>query len=454
MRFISSSFLTAIISLISPGLSAAEKPAAVSFARDLAPILADKCLTCHQEKKAKGHYRLDSYAMLIKAGDSKDAALTPGKPDASALYTRLVTHEEDDRMPQKDDPLPTAQIELFQRWIADGGKFDGSDPKLALTEIMVKKEAPKAPEKYARPLPITALVWMKDGKAIATSGYHEVLLWNAETGELIKRIGNMPERVLGLSLHPDGTTLAVVGGVPGKTGEISIVNSETGELIKKLPNAKDTVLAVAFSPDGKWLAIGGTDNFVRVFNTKDWKAVWKIEAHADWVTSLASSPDSKLLVSTSRDRTARVFNATNGEVTVTQTSHSSAVTAAIFDTEGKTVISASNDGQLRRWEINTATDGSGKVKDKVLKGGRQEVTRLAVAEKQLVTASADGRMRLYDLSKEGEPRFIEAQGSRVNAIAVDATGTKIAYAGQGGKLTVLNLVDGKTLLAKITAPGW
>lgn len=454
MRFALSPFLIAIYGLIALPLIAADQPAPVSFSRDLAPILADKCLTCHQEKKAKGHYRVDNFNLLIKAGDSAEAALTPGKPETSSLYTRLVTHEEDDRMPQKDDPLPAPQIELFKRWITEGGKFDGPDPKLSLTEIMVKKEAPKAPEKYARPLPITALVWMQDGKSIATSGYHEVLLWNAETGELLKRIGNLPERILGLSLHPDGKTLAVVGGVPGKTGEIRIVNRETGDILQKLPNAKDTVLAVAFSPDGNWLAVGGTDNFVRVFATKDWKQTWKVEAHADWVTSLAFSPDSKLLVSTSRDRTARVFNAANGEVTVTQTNHSSAVTAAVFDAEGKTVISASNDGQLRRWDINTSTDGSGKVKDKLLKSGRQEVTRLAVAGKQLISASADGRMRLYDLSKEEAPKFLEAQEDRVNALAIDATGTKAAYAGQSGKLTVLNLVDGKTLLAKTTAPGW
>src|SRR5688572_10971403 len=46
--------------------------APVSFSRDLAPILADKCLTCHHEKKAKGRYRVDTFEQLFKAGEGGD----------------------------------------------------------------------------------------------------------------------------------------------------------------------------------------------------------------------------------------------------------------------------------------------------------------------------------------------------------------------------------------------
>jgi hypothetical protein len=86
------------------------KVSPVSFSRQLAPILADKCLTCHQEKKAKGRYRVDTFEQLLKAGDSGDKPVVASEPGASLLYFRLVTHDEDERMPQKDDPLPAAQV--------------------------------------------------------------------------------------------------------------------------------------------------------------------------------------------------------------------------------------------------------------------------------------------------------------------------------------------------------
>ena len=156
--------------------------APVSFTKDLAPILADKCVTCHEEKKAKGRYRVDTFELLGKAGSSDEPSLTPGKPDASTLYTRLTSHDEDERMPQKDDPLPPAQIALFKQWIDEGAKFDGASPKTPLAELLIKKEAPTTLEKYPRPVPVTALAFAPDGQSCFSSGYHEVLEWSVADG--------------------------------------------------------------------------------------------------------------------------------------------------------------------------------------------------------------------------------------------------------------------------------
>ena len=37
----------------------------VSFRRDLAPVLVQKCLVCHGPKKAKGSYRVDTFTKLL-----------------------------------------------------------------------------------------------------------------------------------------------------------------------------------------------------------------------------------------------------------------------------------------------------------------------------------------------------------------------------------------------------
>src|SRR6266498_4439953 len=79
----------------------------VSFSKDLAPVLAKKCVACHGAEKSKGHFRLDSFDWLTKAGESKSAPVVPSQPEQSELVRRLTATDEDDRMPQKDDPLPT-----------------------------------------------------------------------------------------------------------------------------------------------------------------------------------------------------------------------------------------------------------------------------------------------------------------------------------------------------------
>src|SRR5213594_1158240 len=40
----------------------------VSFTNGIAPILSHKCISCHDEKKAKGGLRLHSYAALMAGG--------------------------------------------------------------------------------------------------------------------------------------------------------------------------------------------------------------------------------------------------------------------------------------------------------------------------------------------------------------------------------------------------
>jgi hypothetical protein len=438
---------------VSPLFAATAAAPSVSFSKDLAPILLDKCLTCHHEKKAKGRYRVDTFEQFFKTGDSGEAPVTAGEPDASLLYQRLVTHDEDERMPQKDDPLPGAQIALFKQWIQQGAKLDQGDPKALLADLAPKSDISRAPEKYPRPLPVTALAFSDDGKSFWSSGYHEVIEWSSDGGKLLRRIGGMPERVLALSVQRGGDLLAVAGGVPGRAGEAVIVSLASGKIVKRLPGAKDTFLAAALSPDGKLLALGGADSMVRVFRTDDWKQAWSAEAHADWVLALDFSPDSQLLVSSSRDRTARLFHAANGDPGVTQTGHATAVTCASFDAEGKTILSASADGQLRRWAADAEVDGSGKAKDEILKGSRREVTRLATLPGFAVAVSSDGRARLYDLSTKEEPVALHGLDNRVDALAVDAVHNRVLLGASSGHIRLLDLEKGDTLLHTLVSPG-
>src|SRR5215216_3093595 len=92
----------------------------VAFCKDIAPTLVAKCLACHNSEKAKGGYRLHTFEALLKPGTSKEAPIVPGKPDASLLYKLITAKDEDDRMPQKDDPLPPELITTIKHWIEQG----------------------------------------------------------------------------------------------------------------------------------------------------------------------------------------------------------------------------------------------------------------------------------------------------------------------------------------------
>src|SRR5947209_14979571 len=122
---------------------------AISFSRDIAPILAKQCQTCHGPDKSKGKYRLDTFARLTKIGAGDDQPIVPGKPEQSGIYKRLIAHDEDDRMPQKADPLPAAQITMIRRWIEQDARFDGPDPAAPISSLLSDAKQPNPPQVYA-----------------------------------------------------------------------------------------------------------------------------------------------------------------------------------------------------------------------------------------------------------------------------------------------------------------
>ena len=123
---------------------AAEK---VSFNRDIRPILSDICFKCHgpDEAQRKGGLRLDIKEAAMKGGDS-GPGIVPGKPDASEVYKRLVTHDADDFMPPKKSgkTLTPEQIDSFRRWIAEGAEYQGHWAFIAPVAADVRRQADQA----------------------------------------------------------------------------------------------------------------------------------------------------------------------------------------------------------------------------------------------------------------------------------------------------------------------
>ncbi|MBE7495950.1 MAG: DUF1553 domain-containing protein [Verrucomicrobiaceae bacterium] len=99
------------------------KKGRVDFFKQVQPLLEAKCTECHRGTKAKGDLRFDSLADAMKGGESDGAAITPGKPDHSALIARITTDDEDSIMPPKGKPLTKDEIALLTTWIKEGANW-------------------------------------------------------------------------------------------------------------------------------------------------------------------------------------------------------------------------------------------------------------------------------------------------------------------------------------------
>src|SRR2546428_5255846 len=420
----------------------------VSFSKQIAPILVKKCVTCHGPEKSKGHFRLDSFDFLLKAGESKSAPVVPSQPEQSELVRRLTAKDEDDRMPQKDDPLPAEHIALIERWMKDGAKFDGADPKAPLVTLIPKAPHPDPPAAYQHALAVTALAFAPGGNAWAVGAYHEITIWNPADGKLLRRIRRVAQRTHSIDYGPDGALLATAGGSPGQLGEVALFNPTNGALLRVLGTLPDVALTLSFSPDGSRLAVGSADNSIRVYDVAAGKEQMAIQQHADWVMSIAWSRDGAHLASASRDRTARIYAATNGDLETSYTAHQGPVLAVAFSEDGQRVCSAGRDKKIHLWDAK-----EGKA-DGEIGGFEDDIFKLVVYEKSIFSCSADKTIRQHAMDKKELVLTFSGHNDWVYSLAIDGKTKRLASGSYDGEVRVWNFEDGLTLTAFIAAPGY
>ncbi len=110
--------------VVAPLARADGDPAAVSFEKDVLPVLKDRCFSCHDGRKAKAELRLDVRSRAVIGGESISPGLVPGKSAASEVFKRVVLKEDDEgAMPPTGDRLTAAQIAKLKAWIDAGAKW-------------------------------------------------------------------------------------------------------------------------------------------------------------------------------------------------------------------------------------------------------------------------------------------------------------------------------------------
>ena len=107
-------------------------PPPVSYSRQIAPVLALRCYSCHGDS---GGLNLRTYADLMRGGNLGKAVI-PGDPERSLLIAFIEGRRgEAHRMPLGGRSLSAAEIEMFRRWIAEGAKPDRA-PKSSPTRVL------------------------------------------------------------------------------------------------------------------------------------------------------------------------------------------------------------------------------------------------------------------------------------------------------------------------------
>src|SRR5262249_34561451 len=104
----------------------------VSYAREIATILDNKCVGCHSSALSESRLNLEEVAGMLKGG-KRGPALVPGKAEQSGLF-QMAAHRVEPVMPPQDKPvnrpMSPEELGLLKLWIDAGAKDDSAESEV------------------------------------------------------------------------------------------------------------------------------------------------------------------------------------------------------------------------------------------------------------------------------------------------------------------------------------
>jgi mono/diheme cytochrome c family protein len=436
-----------VLLLIASGKAiAAEQKSAVSFTKDVLPILMGNCNGCHSPEKKKGGLDMTSYGALMNGG-KEGKEIVAGEPAKSVLITQVSGKEP--AMPAKGEPLTEKQIALLAKWIEEGAKDDS--PVIVKTDAKAGMPGPSPIEKpplYAAAPVITSLAYSPDGKILAVSGYSEIVLHKADGSGVVGRLLSGTPRIEAIVYSKDGKLLAACGGRPAMLGHVQIWEVASGKQVGNYQVGRDSVFGISFSPDGEKVAVGCVDKSARVLKVANGEEVLRLDQHADWCLATTFTTDGKRLLTGGRDKGMKLTDLERGQFIDDINNPLEGVLCMAKHPTEDVVLYGGDLGTARIYKISDNQKRTAARNDTNLMRTfeRQPGPCHSVAwngDGSQVAIGSVGEVRIYDVKTGNKVITCSGIGGGVFAVKFHPSEKQIVCGGYDGKVRIYSSEDGK-----------
>jgi len=237
-----------------------------------------------------------------------------------------------------------------------------------------------------------------DGRQIVTASDNNVaLIWDSATGKELRSLRGHEQSIYRALFSPDGKRIITASF----DATVRIWNATTGELITILKGHDDAVLSASFSPDGKRVVTSSMDRTIRLWESESGKLIATLPKQANGVSCAVFSPDGKRFVTTTSDENGldvvQIWDIASLKLILTIHTYKGSVHSVAFSNDGLRIITADGfDNGAEIYDVRTGRRIN--VIDDSKNTGRLNSVEFSRDDRYVVTASADGSARVWELA--------------------------------------------------------
>ncbi|TKA53690.1 hypothetical protein B0A53_03732 [Rhodotorula sp. CCFEE 5036] len=228
-----------------------------------------------------------------------------------------------------------------------------------------------------------------DNTRIAScGGDRSVFLWDVTSGDIIRRLGGHVGKINTVAWNADASVLA--SGSFDTTVRLWDIKSQNRVPLQVLEEGRDSITSIKIQ--NHLICTGSVDGRVRTYDLR--MGQLQIDLFDQPVTSLSFTADSSLLLVSTLDSTHRLLDLQHGTVVQSFTGHKNTNyrSQSCFGAREETVICGDEDGKVFGWDMEAGT-----ILGKPFKAHERAILWTAhnPKERQLVTASSDGKVKVW-----------------------------------------------------------